>query len=167
MSSSNRLIRVESLDDMINYQIYRIARLMRFKFQHDMKIAGLDMNQEQYFILFRLWERDGQYQAELADDLFGDTPNITRILDVMERKGFIVRRPDPDDRRKFRIHLAEGGRRVHQLYKLQAPESRLRDYRHLEDRDLDELKRLFTIIEENITAQIRSPQSAVTKKESK
>jgi DNA-binding MarR family transcriptional regulator len=161
MNSSNRLIRVESLDDMINYQIYRIARLMRFKFQHDMKIAGLDLNQEQYFILFRLWERDGQYQAELADDLFGDTPNITRILDVMQRKGFIVRRPDPDDRRKFRIHLAEGGRRVHKLYKLQVSESRLRDYRHLDDPDLDELKRLFKIIEDNITTQIRSSQSGV------
>jgi DNA-binding MarR family transcriptional regulator len=167
MNSSNRLIRVEYLDDMINYQIYRMARLMRFKFQHDMNIAGLDMNQEQYFILFRLWEKDGQYQAELADELFGDTPNITRILDAMERKGFIVRRPDPDDRRKFRIHLAEGGRRIQKLYKLQAPESRLRDYRHLDDRDLEELKRQFKIIEDNITAQIRSERSERADKEKK
>jgi DNA-binding MarR family transcriptional regulator len=90
---------------MINYQIYRIARLLRYKFQHDMRMVGLDMTQEQYFILFQLWQKDGQYQAELADDLFGDTPNITRILDVMEKKGFINRRSDPGDRRKYRVFL--------------------------------------------------------------
>ncbi len=154
MNKTSRLIHVELLEDMINYQIYRIARLLRYKFQHDMRIAGLDMTQEQYFILFQLWQKDGQYQTELADDLFGDTPNITRILDVMEKKGFVTRRSDPEDRRKYRIFLAERGHEVHKLYKNQAPKSRVLDYKKLNDNDLDELKRILKTIENNITDQL-------------
>jgi DNA-binding MarR family transcriptional regulator len=154
MNQTSRLIHVELLEDMINYQIYRTARLLRYKFQHDMRIAGLDMTQEQYFILFQLWQKDGQYQTELADDLFGDTPNITRILDVMEKKGFITRRSDPEDRRKYRIFLAERGHEVHELYKIHAPKSRVLDYKKLNDNDLDELKRILKTIENNITDQL-------------
>ena len=156
MKQTGRLIHVESLEDMINYQIYRIARLLRYKFQHDMRMVGLDITQEQYFILFQLWQKDGQYQAELADDLFGDTPNITRILDVMEKKGFINRRSDPGDRRKYRIFLAERGREVHKLYRIHAPKSRVLDYRALNDNDLNELKRILKTIENNITDQLQS-----------
>jgi DNA-binding MarR family transcriptional regulator len=156
MKQTGRLIHVESLEDMINYQIYRIARLLRYKFQHDMRMVGLDMTQEQYFILFQLWQKDGQYQAELADDLFGDTPNITRILDVMEKKGFINRRSDPGDRRKYRVFLAERGREVHKLYRIHAPKSRVLDYRTLNDSDLNELKQILKTIENNITDQLQS-----------
>jgi len=155
MRSKSRLVQVETLEDMINYQVYRIARIMRYKFQHDMKIAGLDLTQEQYFILFRLWQKDGQYQTQLADDLFGDTPNMTRILDIMEKKGFITRQSDPEDRRKYHIYLAKGGHKIHDLYKAQAPKSRVLDYKRLDDPDLDNLKRIFKTIEANIIAQLR------------
>ena len=155
MNKKNRLIHVELLEDMINYQIYRIARLLRYKFQIDMRIAGLDMTQEQYFILFKLWQKDGQSQTELADDLFEDNSNITGILDVMEKKGFITRQSDPKDRRKYRIFLAERGHHIHELYKISAPKSRFLDYKDLNNNDLDELKRIFKTIKNNITDQLR------------
>ena len=154
MRKKSRLIHVESLDDIINYKIYRIARLMRYKFKLDMQIAGLDMTQEQYFILFQLWQKDGQYQTELADDLFGDNPNITRILDGMEKKGFITRRSDPKDRRKYKIFITQQGNEIHKLYKKYAPKSRFLDYQNLNDKDLDELKRILKNIENNIIAQL-------------
>lgn len=159
MDGVSRLIQVESLEDIINYQIHRIARLMRYKFKWDMRIAGLDMTQPQYFVLFKLWKKDGQYQTELADDLFGDNPNITGILDVMEKKGFVTRRADPKDRRKFRIFLADKGHRVHDLYKIHTPQSRTLDYKNLDDHDLDELKRILRTIETNIVEQLQSKQT--------
>jgi MarR family transcriptional regulator for hemolysin len=161
MGTKSRLIQVEVLEDMINYQIYRMARIMRYKFQHDMKNDGIDITQEQYFVLFRLWKKDGQYQTQLADDLFGDTPNITRILDVMEKKCFITRQPDPNDRRKYRIFLAEGGRKFYEVYKSQAPKSRNLDYDKLDDRDLDNLKQMFGTIEANIVAQLQVSATGV------
>jgi len=149
-----RLIHAEALDDIVNYVVYRCARLLRQKFQRDMKLAGLALTQEQYFLLFKLWARDGQYQAELTDDLFADAPNITRILDGMARKRLIQRRPDALDRRKIRVHLAAEGRRVHELYRNHAPRSRADDYRNVGDEDLATLRRILRTIEANITQQL-------------
>jgi DNA-binding MarR family transcriptional regulator len=101
-----------------------------------------------------LWQKDGQYQTELADDLFGDNPNITRILDGMEKKGFITRRSDPKDRRKYKIFITQQGYEIHKLYKKYAPKSRFLDYQNLNDKDLDELKRILKTIENNIIAQL-------------
>lgn len=33
-----------------------------------------------------------------------DQPSITRILDVLDKKGFIQRKPDPGDRRAYLIY---------------------------------------------------------------
>lgn len=154
MKEKTHLIHAESLNDIINYLIYRIARLMRYKFQHDMQAVNLDMTQEQYFILFKLWQKDGQYQAELADGLLGDAPNITRILDVMQKKNFITRKPDPNDRRKYRIYVADKGRKIQRLYNTHAPESRMADYKSLNDQDLTELRRILKTIEGNIIKQL-------------
>lgn len=156
MKNNKHLIHAESLDDIINYLIYRIARLLRYKFQQDMKAVNLDMTQEQYFILFKLWQKDGQYQTELADAFLGDTPNITRIIDVMEKKNYITRRPDPDDRRKYRIFIADKGWEIQSLYKIHAPRERIADYKNLDDNDLAELKRILKTIENNIISQQRT-----------
>jgi DNA-binding MarR family transcriptional regulator len=153
MKNKKILIHAESLDDIINYLIYRIARLLRYKFQQDMQAVDLDMTQEQYFILFKLWQKDGQYQAELADGFLGDTPNITRILDVMEKKNYISRRSDSNDRRKCRIFVADKGWKIQSLYKIHAPKKRLADYKNLDDNDLAELKRILKTIEDNIIHQ--------------
>lgn len=145
-----KLIFAQALDEVINYLVYRSARLLRYKFQKDMRAVGLDMTQEQYFILFKLWGKDGPYQAELADGFLGDSPNITRILDGMERKRMVERRPDPEDRRKCRVFLAEEGRRIHRLYLKHVHRARLEDYDGLDDDDLSELRRILGRIERNV-----------------
>jgi len=147
---NRRLIHAGSLDEIINFLIYRSARLLRYKFQRDMQEAGLDMTQEQYFLLFKLWARDGQYQAELSDDFLSDAPNITRILDGMERRRMIGRRSDPSDRRKSRIFLAREGLRARALYHRYVYDARRVDYQGLGDKDLRELRRILGIIENNI-----------------
>jgi DNA-binding MarR family transcriptional regulator len=147
------LIHSDDPGRIINCIVDRGARILRYKFQKDMRAAGLDMTQEQYFILLKLWQKDGQYQAELTHDALSDAPNITRMLDVMARKGMIERRPDPRDRRKFRIFLDREGRRIRGLYRRQVYASRRSDYRGLEDRDLRELKRILQVIETNIMSQ--------------
>lgn len=145
-----KLIHAQALDEIVNYLVYRSARILRYKFQKDMQAVGLDMTQEQYFILFKLWRKDGPYQTELADNLFGDSPNITRILDGMERKKMVKRRRDSEDRRKFRVFLADEGYRIHRLYLKHAHKSRLKDYGGLNDNDLLELRRILSRIEKNI-----------------
>lgn len=65
---------------------------------------------EQWAILVRLWERDDLSQAELAAITFRDKASVTRLLDGLERAGYIVRGENPHDRRARRIVLTARGR---------------------------------------------------------
>ena len=65
---------------------------------------------EQWVLLFRLNETDGQSQREIADKFFNDPPSITRMVDALVNQRFVVRVPGTKDRRKFLIFLTHDGR---------------------------------------------------------
>ena len=48
--------------------------------------------------------------SELADALGYTRPRMTRILDSLESKGYVVREPDPNDRRRVIARCTEAGR---------------------------------------------------------
>jgi len=91
------------------YLIYRLSRLLRHNLRKILVSNGLDISPEQYFILYKLYLKDGVSQADLADSAFGDFPNMTRILDGLEKKKLIRRQKDPKDRRKYLIRLTDKG----------------------------------------------------------
>ncbi|NJL35122.1 MAG: MarR family transcriptional regulator [Chloroflexaceae bacterium] len=80
---------------------------------------GINISPEQWFILVRLFQQAGQSQGELADRDLNDHPNITRLLDALERAELIERRSDPNDRRRTLVYLsAQGTRMMEQLLPL-------------------------------------------------
>ena len=101
-----------SLDNAIAYKIQRLARLLRLHLTKFLQEAGADITPEQWFILFRLYEKDGQSQGELADKDLQDHPNVTRMLDALEKRNLVARRADPYDRRKSLIFLTEAGQQL-------------------------------------------------------
>jgi DNA-binding MarR family transcriptional regulator len=50
--------------------------------------------------------------SELADDLLCDASNCTGIVDRLESRGFVERRPSPTDRRAKCIVLTAAGKRM-------------------------------------------------------
>jgi len=65
---------------------------------------GIDITPEQWFALAFLWKSEGMNQCELAEATTKDRTTITRIVDRLERKGLIVRKRDPKDRRSYNLH---------------------------------------------------------------
>jgi DNA-binding MarR family transcriptional regulator len=99
-----------SLDRSLGFVANRAA--LRLELALARALAPFDVTPQQWALLNRLWEQDGLTQRELADRTFKDPPNTTRMLDKLERKGLVARRPDPDDRRVALIYLTERGRRL-------------------------------------------------------
>ncbi|MEM6784260.1 MAG: MarR family transcriptional regulator [Bacteroidota bacterium] len=91
------------------YLIYRLSRLLRLNLRQVLDAQETDVTPEQYFLLYRLYERDGRAQNELADRALGDYPNMTRMVDGLERKALVERRDDPDDRRRSLVWLTPKG----------------------------------------------------------
>ncbi|HEX6922897.1 MAG TPA: MarR family transcriptional regulator [Bacillales bacterium] len=69
-----------------------------------------EITPEQWTVLRFLGERDGITQKEISEVSGKDQPTVTRILNIMDRKGWIRRQANDEDRRSFLIFLTMDGR---------------------------------------------------------
>lgn len=71
-----------------------------------------DLAPQQMQTLKTLGQRGPMPMSELAGVLFCDTSNVTGIVDRLEDRGLVVRRPAPHDRRVKLLELTERGAQV-------------------------------------------------------
>jgi MarR family transcriptional regulator, organic hydroperoxide resistance regulator len=100
------------LDNAIGFWIHRVYQASRNELFRGFREAGASVTPEQWAILVRLWENDGQTQTALSDSTFRDKPTMSRILDVLERDGLVTRRDDPSDGRVRIVVLTRQGREL-------------------------------------------------------
>ena len=78
----------------------------------DQQLQSYDLTIEQLLVLKHLDLAEGIPQNTLSQ-LAGKSPaNITRILDRLEKKNSIIRRPNPEDRRSSLVFLTDEGENV-------------------------------------------------------
>lgn len=68
-------------------------------------VEPLGLTVIEWYILRALYDQDGQHASELARAVGRAATSFTPILDKLQNKNMIERRPDPADRRAVRIHL--------------------------------------------------------------
>jgi DNA-binding MarR family transcriptional regulator len=99
-----------TIEKSTGFIIYRTALAMKGAFERFLKEHGFDVTPEQCAILTLLREEEGLSQKEIGNVLFKDKPNISRMLDILERKKLILRQAT--DRRKYSIFLTEEGKQL-------------------------------------------------------
>jgi DNA-binding MarR family transcriptional regulator len=65
-----------------------------------------------YVVLLNLTDEPVRTQAALADAIHADRSRIIRVLDDLQERGLIHRRPDPADRRVRLLALTAHGRQL-------------------------------------------------------
>ena len=98
-------------DSYIGYMLSDVARLIRTVF--DRRVRDMGLTRAQWLVLTRVYRRPGVSQTELADMLEIDRASAGRMIDRMEKNGWVERRPDNGDRRINRLHLTADARKVH------------------------------------------------------
>jgi DNA-binding MarR family transcriptional regulator len=93
----------------VGFVIFRAHQAMRQEMYRRFAALGLVMTPEQWELLVRLWERDGRTQNQLSEETLRDKHTISRMLDLMEARGWLERRPDPADGRGRLIFLTRAG----------------------------------------------------------
>jgi DNA-binding MarR family transcriptional regulator len=114
---------LESLDGIpdLDYDVEgivdRISALQK-RFQRDLEqtLAERGLTWGEWKVMGSLWhEANDNYcssPGELAAELELSSGAMTNRLDKLEQRGFVRRRPDPDDRRGVRVELTEAGQRA-------------------------------------------------------
>ena len=76
------------------------------------RLRVLDLAPADAGILRLLRVASGLSQQELAGKLSIHPSRLVAILDNLEKRGYLERRPNPDDRRLYSLHLAKSGEEV-------------------------------------------------------
>jgi MarR family transcriptional regulator for hemolysin len=95
---------MKSGDPTFGYTLADTTRLLRRVF--DRRAAHLGLTRAQWRALKWVDRNPGMSQAQLAEDLDLEAIAIGRVIDRLETAGFVERRPDPNDRRRWRLYPA-------------------------------------------------------------
>ena len=100
----------EYLKGRIGSLIYITGALIRGLSTQTFAEKDFGLTPDQYVILYLLTENDEiMYQRQLAEIMFKDRANISRIIDIMHRKGLIEKVPDSNGRKIFKLVVTEKG----------------------------------------------------------
>lgn len=140
----------DSSDHAVGFLFHDVARALRKRF--DRKAARLGLTRAQWSVLFHLNRCEGVNQRTLATTLEVEPITLTRILDRMEQRGWIERRPDPHDRRAHRLHLTVRARPVLEELLALAAENRAEALRGIGEDDRAQFARTLAAVKANLTA---------------
>lgn len=103
-----------SLAQSLGFTVNRLANRLRAELSAGFEAGGFDVTPDQWLVLGRLSEGDGISQKELGSRIAKDKTNTARIVEIMERKGLLERRSDPQDQRQRLLYLTVYGSSTHQ-----------------------------------------------------
>ena len=138
------------LDDSFGYLINLAAQRLKYELHQTFQERGYDVTPEQWAVLNRLWEQDGLSQVELAERTFKDKPGTTRILNLLEKKKIVVRRPDETDGRVLRVFLTKDGRELKEKLVACAEAVLVKSSRNLRKEEITQFKLVLNKILSNL-----------------
>ncbi len=133
----------------IGSYIDRTYRAVRQDLTTRFRTAGVDLTPEQWVILSKLEHKKELGQSELANSTFKDKPTVSRILDLMVNKGFVIRETHQGDKRKFVIRLTPFGETLIRQATPIVHQSRMIGGNGISDDDYKNLIRVLDRIFEN------------------
>lgn len=94
---------MQDVDRKLGTLFSDIARFRRILF--DQLAADYELTHVQVFVLNHLHKEDGLTQTELSARMDIGTVTVSGLVDRLEAKGYVERRPDENDRRAKRVWL--------------------------------------------------------------
>jgi DNA-binding MarR family transcriptional regulator len=85
------------------FLLHDLGRLLRV--DADKRARAEGMTRAQWGILLWLERQPGMSQKELSELLEVEPISVARLVDRLEARAMVERRPDPKDRRIWRLHL--------------------------------------------------------------
>ncbi len=146
----------QSADNTLFYMLHDVTRQIRKHF--DRRATRLELTRAQWRALKATSRHEGMSQSELAEYLDMEAIPVGRVIDRLEKTGFVERRADPTDRRRWRLYLTPKAHAVVDQMEVIAGELRDEALGGIERNDLDALMRVLNQIKENLATLEASPE---------
>ena len=142
----------EIFEENIGLLIHDVARLLRVLYDRQMSSIGL--TRSQWWLLTYLFFKDGINQSELAILMDMEKAPLSRLLDRMEKKGWVIRKNESKDRRTKNIYLSETIKPLISSMRDKAAEYRSESLSILTDKERNKLKAILQILKQDLTSKI-------------
>ena len=139
------------LEEVIFFLIEQTNRRAKAHSQQAFNESGLDVTVEQWVLLKQLQQHPGITQNELAELAIKDAASITRMLDVLQRKGLTLRLDAPGDRRKSLVALTPDGEALIQKHMSLVIQLREQGVKGISNEELALLKSLLLKMQANLS----------------
>ena len=138
----------------IGAQVRRTQRM----FAQDLQaaLAPYDVPVGMWYFLRVLWEEDGLTQREISDRVGATAPTSVEQLRNIEARGWIIRRPSAEDRRKLHFHVTVSGRVLEQRLLFYAEEVNMAATAGLTDGEIGFLRLALLRIQNNLAMRERA-----------
>ena len=142
----------EIFEENIGLLIHDVARLLRVLY--DRQMASIGLTRSQWWLLTYLFFKDGINQSELAILMDMEKAPLSRLLDRMEIKGWVIRKNESKDRRTKNIYLSESVKPLISSMRDKAATYRKDSLSILGSDDLNKLRDLLQILKKDLTSKI-------------
>ena len=132
----------------LGFLLQDVTRLLRCRF--DRIVRETSLTRSQWRAISCLARSEGMSQAALAEVLEIEPITLTRLIDRMQAKGFVERRPHPRDRRSWSLHLTAAARPLLDELETYAAIARAEAFRNVATRDLLALESALGVIKANL-----------------
>ncbi|MGD0222388.1 MAG: MarR family transcriptional regulator [Terriglobia bacterium] len=139
----------ESLESEVFLNLMRTADALARGGEEILKLVGLSPNQHNVLRILRGAGEQGLCCREVADRMITRDPDITRLVDRLERRGFLTRSRDSKDRRIITVRITPAGLKT--LKELDKPMEEFNRNRlsHMDKADLRKLLDLLDAVRES------------------
>ncbi|HUQ60908.1 MarR family winged helix-turn-helix transcriptional regulator [Lentzea sp.] len=115
----------------------------------DAALEPLGIDSKEFGTLRVLAHREPASQLQVAQTLGIDRTTMVALLDVLERKGVITRRPDPADRRRNVVALTDQGMRTYDAARVAHRKAETAFLAGISPNATDQLRRTLRALVEN------------------
>ena len=133
----------------------KTAKLAGFYFIDTFHENGIELSKEQWIVLKKLHDKDGQTQNDLAFITNRSKTSLTRLINTMEKKGLVFRLLSKEDKRINHIHLSDSGKKTF-LTSLPVIKKITKDLqRNISSEDLSKTIQVLNQIQKNINKKLK------------
>lgn len=133
----------------------RTARRVKQYAQGQFKLGDYGITVDQWTVLKNLRNGPDLSQKALAELCCKDQPTLTRIVDILVKKGYVERKIHHNDRRSFIVVLSQQGEEKVRELEPKIQSIRMKAWENLGETDFEDLKRILNTIYNNL--EIESP----------
>ena len=156
---NNKQTNQDKIEKRVGLIFQHVARLRSRLY--DQKLAPHGLTSAQVFALNYLMRQDGLTQVELARYLGIGTVAVSGLIDRLEAAKWVVRKPDPRDRRSNRIWLLPAAEEKKQVLREAAENVNAASMEGLSDAEIETLLSTMHHIRKNLLEAMKDDPDIV------